>query len=262
MTRPSPPQSATAARTSWHRRRRPGEKRPDRFRKLHRTVGVGAALFLVVLSLTGFLLHHPGLLGSASEKTLSFAVDPQDPNHLFRGTVSGLYASDNGGHAWYEVPMLFTAERAVDIAFVPGNPRRVYVVLEDLGIIRSLDGGVVWQQIPLGFVPLIEGVRLQKIGIGSDESLRIWTSGGLLFSPDTGVTWTPVGDQNPPGQDLYTLVHQIHTGYIFDTWLPSFYDIVACATIGLTLTGLFLWWRSGGKLRRKKMGRNRIHVQK
>ncbi len=229
----------------------PARNRMGRFRSLHRTVGLGAALFLVLLSLSGFLLHHPGWLGSVSEATLSLAVDPQDPNRIFRGTNSGLYFSVDGGESWDEVPMLFPAERVVDIAFVPQKPDHIYVVLRDLGLIRSLDGGYVWEEVSLGFVPFVEGVQLQVIGIGNDESLRIGTSGGFLTSSDFGETWVTVGQEEPPGEDLYTFVHQIHTGYIFDTWLPSVYDIVALALAGLTFTGLFLWWRSSTKLRRQ-----------
>ena len=213
------------------------------FRQMHRYIGAIAALLLIVLALSGFLLNHPRLLGAPSEKTLSLTVNPLDPTHLFRGTPSGLYASYDSGQTWAEVPMLFVAERAVDIAFVPGHPERVYVVLEDLGLIRSLDNGIVWERVPLGFVPLAEGIRLQKIGIGADESLHLWTSGGLMRSSDRGQTWISVGSTPPPGRDLYTLVHQIHTGYFFNTWFFYLYDAAAWILVVLTITGFLIWRR-------------------
>ena len=152
-------------------------KRTEFFRKLHRYVGIGALIFLSLLAISGFLLNHPSLLGAPSERTLSFAVDPRDPQHLYRGTRSALYSSEDGGKTWTEVPMLFAAERAVDIAYAPDNPNHIYVVLEDLGLIRSTDGGIVWEQVSLGFMPLAEGIRLQRIGIGSTQNLNLWTSG-------------------------------------------------------------------------------------
>ena len=148
--------------------------------------------------------------------------------------------------------MLFPAERAVDIAFVPGRPERIYVVLENLGLIRSLDGGVVWEQVLLGFVPIAEGVRLQRIGIGSDEHLSLWTSGGLMFSEDTGITWKHLGQRNLPGSDLYTLIHQVHTGYLFGAWFFYLYDAAAWMLIVLTLTGFLIWRRRNGKVDRKQ----------
>lgn len=221
------------------------------YRKGHRYVGIGTLAFLLMLALSGFLLNHPSLLGAPSERTLSFAVDPLDAQHLYRGTRSGLYASDDGGQSWYEVPMLFAAERAIDITFAPDNPEHIYVALEDLGLIRSTDGGIVWEQVPIGFMPLAEGVRLQRIGIGAKGQLHLWTSGGLISSPDGGTTWASVGTSSQPGNDLYTLVHQIHTGYFFADWFVYVYDLTAWGLILLSFSGLFIWWRLQFGKRRK-----------
>jgi len=228
------------------------KRRSDLSRKLHRYIGVGVLIFLVVLALSGFLLNHPALLGAPSERTLSFAVDPLDAQHLYRGTRTGLYASDDGGKSWYEVPMLFAAERAVDISFAPDNPEHIYVALEDLGLIRSTDGGIVWEQIPLGFMPLAEGVRLQRIGVGTQSQLHLWTSGGLLTSPDGGTTWSMVGTTFNPGNDLYTIIHQIHTGYFFADWFVYLYDITAWGVVILSISGIVIWWRTQFAKRRKR----------
>ena len=219
-------------------------KRTEFFRKLHRYVGIGALIFLSLLAISGFLLNHPSLLGAPSERTLSFAVDPRDPQHLYRGTRSALYSSEDGGKTWTEVPMLFAAERAVDIAYAPDNPNHIYVVLEDLGLIRSTDGGIVWEQVSLGFMPLAEGIRLQRIGIGSTQNLNLWTSGGLLASSNGGKTWASVAQSAKPGRDLYTIMHQIHTGYFFADWFVYLYDIAAWGLIGLSISGLVIWWRT------------------
>jgi hypothetical protein len=223
---------------------RSAKQRSEFFRKLHRYIGIGALTFLSILAISGFLLNHPSLLGAPSERTLSFAVDPLDSQHLYRGTRSALYSSEDGGKSWIEVRMLFAAERAVDIAYAPDNPDHIYVALEDLGLIRSTDGGIVWGRVPLGFVPLAEGIRVQRIGMGSTQNLNLWTSGGLLTSADSGKTWTSVGQPLKPGRDLYTLMHQIHTGYLFATWFVYLYDAAAWGLIGLSISGLIIWWRA------------------
>ena len=231
-------------------------------RQMHCYIGLGAALLVVVLTVSGILLNHPGLLGARSDRTLSLAVDPLDSYHLLRGTRSGLYASYDGGADWEEVPTLFAAEGAVDIVFVPGNPDHVYVVLEDMGLIRSLDGGIVWDQVPLGFVPFVEGVRLLRMGIGSDERLSLWTSGGLMTSGDAGKTWQPVGQPRSPGRDLYILVHQLHTGYLFSSWFYYLYDAAAGALIAITLSGVLIWRRRVGRTappRRSVEGNGEAH---
>ena len=175
------------------------KRRPTFARKLHRYVGMGTLVFLSFLAISGFLLNHPNLLGAPSQRTLSFAVDPLDSQHLYRGTRSALYSSDDGGKTWAEVPMLFAAKRAVDIAYAPDNPDHIYIALEDLGLIRSTDGGIVWEQIPLGFVPLAKGIRLQRIALGPTQNLNLWTSGGLLTSTNAGKTWASVGQPVKPG---------------------------------------------------------------
>ena len=126
----------------------------------------------------------------------------------------------------------------------PDNPDHIYVVLEDLGLIRSTDGGIVWEQVGLGFMPLAEGVRLQRIGIGSTQNLNLWTSGGLLTSSNGGKTWASVAQSTEPGRDLYTIIHQIHTGYFFADWFVYLYDIAAWGLIGLSISGLVIWWRT------------------
>ena len=220
-----------------------GRRRATYARNLHRYIGIGTLVFMSLLAISGFLLNHPSLLGAPSERTLSFAVDPLDNNHLYRGTRSALYSSEDGGKTWTEVPMLFAAERAVDIAYAPDNPDHIYVVLEDLGLIRSTDGGIVWESVSLGFVPLAQGIRLQRIGIGSIQHLSLWTSGGLLTSSDAGKTWGTVAHPQKPGTDLYTLIHQIHTGYFFADWFVYLYDATALSVIILSFSGLLIWWR-------------------
>ena len=243
---------SASSRASSHRRGKTiplhseqyGKKRSEFFRKLHRYVGIGTLIFLSLLAISGFLLNHPSLLGAPSERTLSFAVDPLDSQHLYRGTRSALYSSENGGNSWTEVPMLFAAEYAVDIAYAPDNPNHIYVALEHLGLIRSTDGGIVWEQVPLGFVPLAEGLHLQRMSIGSVQNLNLWTSGGLLTSSDAGKTWASIGQPLKPGRDLYTLMHQIHTGYFFTPWFVYLYDCAAWGLIGLSISGLIIWWRA------------------
>ncbi|MDE0686134.1 MAG: PepSY domain-containing protein, partial [Candidatus Poribacteria bacterium] len=100
------------------------------------------------------------------------------------------------------------------------------------------------ERVGLGLMPLAEGVRLQRIGIGSTQNLNLWTSGGLLTSSNGGKTWASVGQSTEPGRDLYTIIHQIHTGYFFADWFVYLYDIAAWGLIGLSISGLIIWWRT------------------
>lgn len=222
----------------------------EQSRSLHRHLGVAVALIVLSLSVTGVLLNHPSLLGAPAERTLSLAVDPLDENHLFRGTRSSLYASEDGGLTWDEVPMLFPAEKAVHIAYASGSSDILYVVLQDLGLIRSYDGGIVWERVPIGFVPVVEGIRLDRIAVTADERLTLFTSHGLFLSENQGKSWRRVGPKVDEGIDWYRLVHQLHTGYIFGPWFVYVHDFGAIGLIALTITGLIIWRKRNGKWRR------------
>jgi len=212
-------------------------------------VGLIVAVFLLSLSITGLLLNHPTLLGAASERTLSLAADPTHPDRLFRGTRSGLLVSNDGGGSWDEVTMMIPLERVVDIAFLPGAPATVYAVGRDQGVIRSTDGGVVWESVPIGFVPAVEGVALERIALGAGDDIRLWTSSGLRVSHDGGESWMRVGETTAGVRDLRTFVHQVHTGYIFGRGLVFAHDVTAVGTVGLIVTGLVIWRRRNGRAR-------------
>ena len=219
-------------------------------RKLHRQVSIAVAAVVVSLSVTGFLLNHPGWLGAPSERTLSLAANPLDPDRLLRGTRSSLYASYDGGRTWDEVPMLFPAEKVVDIAYASGETNAVYVVLQDLGLIRSYDGGGVWERVPIGFVPIAEGVRLDRIAVTPDECLSLWTSQGLFLSDDRGRSWRRIGELRNEPYDWHTLVHQVHTGYFFGAWFVYVHDAAAWGLVSLVISGLLIWRKRNDKARR------------
>ena len=51
----------------------------------HRWLGLGAAVFLLVTALTGFLLEHPGWLGDGPTAPTALAADPERPGRWLRG---------------------------------------------------------------------------------------------------------------------------------------------------------------------------------
>ena len=71
---------------------------------LHRMIGLAAALFLGLLAITGLLLNHPALLGGASARVRALAVDPVDPQRMWRGTEAGLFRSEDNGRTWGDWP--------------------------------------------------------------------------------------------------------------------------------------------------------------
>jgi len=199
------------------------------------------------LAVTGILLNHPGLLGGERERILAEAVDPTDPGRVFRGTVSGLQVSDDGGETWREVPMLFPPDHVAAIGFAPDDPATVYAVSRDWGVVRSTDGGWVWEEVSLGFHPAAEGLRLTGLAIGPAGVLRLTTSRGVFISDDAGATWLRQGGIDAGGRDLRDIVHDLHTGYLVADWFPLVHDAAGIGLLFLGVSGLVIWRRRNGR---------------
>jgi hypothetical protein len=212
-------------------------------RSVHRLLGPPAGALLVVLAGTGFMLNHPAWLGAPRERTLAVAVDPTDSQHVLRGTASGLFESFDAGAVWEEVEPLLPLEHVVDIDFSPDGTREVMVVSRDLGVFRSADGGSVWEPVDIGFVPIVEGVQLEQIALGSNGEIYLSTSSGLRSRGANEPSWRLLGRSSGGSRDLHAVVRQIHTGHFFG---PSFVHAADAAAIGtavLVVTGALIWRR-------------------
>ncbi len=145
-------------------------------------------------------------------------VDPHDPNRVFvaalghaygPNTKRGVYRSEDGGKTWKRV--LFHDENtgAIDLAFLPGNPRTIYAALWQTrrppwsiyppskgpgsGLYRSTDGGEHWEQLIDNGLPS-EGLGRIGIAFAPSKPERIYLvvdakEGGLYRSDDGGGSW-------------------------------------------------------------------------
>ncbi|OGG46810.1 MAG: hypothetical protein A3F84_03440 [Candidatus Handelsmanbacteria bacterium RIFCSPLOWO2_12_FULL_64_10] len=216
-------------------------------RRLHRWAGALAALFVVALATTGLLLNHPSLLGAPPPRTTALAVDPQNPAHLLKGTPSGLFASEDGGETWEEVPV--DAEEVSDVAFSHDRPGRVYALFKQFGLIRSDDGGRVWEPVSLPFTPAQQGIALLRASPGPGDAVTLITSVGVFYRPAPGKPWSW---KERRSEDLRTVIHQIHTGYFFSRHAVYLSDFAACALVFLTVTGFLLWGRKNGRAKNRE----------
>ena len=64
------------------------------------------------------------------------AIDPEDPNRLFAGTVGGLYESTDAGTTWQQVPGV--AGHVSELVVLPATGR----------LLAETDGGVVMVPLP------------------------------------------------------------------------------------------------------------------
>ena len=153
-------------------------------------------------------------------RVLALAVDPSNPNIIWAGSASGgLWKSTTAGegtNAWSYVNTGFNAISVSAIALDPIDPDIIYIGTGEIshyrrplvgtpgarasygmGILKSTDGGVSWNQTGLTWT-FPEITAVQKIIINPQNRSVIFaaTSEGVFKSQDGGTTWiqtpTPV----------------------------------------------------------------------
>ncbi len=168
--------------------------------------------------------RHLGLRDA--RQIASIIVDPGDPDRVFVAALGhpygpnaerGVFRSTDGGATWTKVLYKDDRTGAVDLAFDPRNPRKIYAVLwqaqqgpwengefsgPNSGLFESTDGGDTWRQLTGGLPGFAEGLGRIGIGIAPGDPRRIYAlveagrdHGGLYRSDDSGQTWRQVNHE-------------------------------------------------------------------
>jgi photosystem II stability/assembly factor-like uncharacterized protein len=127
---------------------------------------------------------------------------------LFAGTEPAhLFCSDDLGHHWAELPGLRARDTAhwrfpapphvahtKHIAFHPGDPRTVFVGVEQGGLLKSTDAGQTFEVIP----GMDEDVHRTLINPDDPDAMYVTTGIGMYATRDGGKTWEQWTDQSHP----------------------------------------------------------------
>ena len=124
-------------------------------------------------------------------------VDPQNENIVLAATASdnrgygsdGIYRSINGGQTWTRV---YNAN-GISVEQIIANPQNFktqYATVNGLAVIKSVNGGVTWNQASLG----ISGVGRMELAIAPTDTNRLYVSaesspGKLYISDNGGASW-------------------------------------------------------------------------
>ncbi|MCO6411961.1 MAG: PepSY-associated TM helix domain-containing protein [Thiogranum sp.] len=229
----------------------------------HRYMGVSAAVFVLIIAVTGVLLNHTGDLDldnrhvrsdwildwygiESPERLLSYLAGEyritlmEDRLYLERSAIDG---------TWRE---LYGAARLGDIIVI-GIDNVILLVTPAAEIIERLDGA---DGVPAG---------IRRIG-RSENGVLVLQAGSSLYQADTDlVRWTPwQGDPatvdwsqtDPVAPQLRTalqrqyrneilplerLVLDLHSGRFFGKAGPWVFDIAALLLILLALSGTLIW---------------------
>ena len=169
----------------------------------------------------------------ANGRVNSIAVHPSDPNRLYLGSAGGgIWRSNDGGSTWTPLtdsqPSLGIGSSHA-IAIDPNDPDILYAgtsnfallaqsqprpidFAQSRGILKSTDGGDSWLVLGSGIPSgnngnaqaLFSNTEITTILVDPSNSDALYLSagrggfptvdGGLFFSTDAGVTWTPGTD--------------------------------------------------------------------
>ncbi len=129
----------------------------------------------------------PANTGIETIRVSGLAVSPADENVVF-ATGSSIYASIDGGAHWTQR----TSARGGAITIAPSNPDTIYVATFGDGVVRSTDGGYVWDWLQTGLPSSI----VRQVAVHPIDSQIVYaaTVRGLAKSNDGGDTWMPKYD--------------------------------------------------------------------
>lgn len=234
-------------------------------RRWHARMGVTTALFFIVLIVTGVALNHTERLGLAHIPIQSEAMT-----------------------RWYGLPppQIVAVYEAGEFVVTPTvwlyhGQRLTESTGVVVGVVRTPDMLAVATAQTLSLytgqgerIDLLRGTALPALpitGLGQTQNaIALKTPAGVFASSD-GISWRAVADQGivwPPAQapDAQTLARvspqlapalplerillDLHSGRLLGRYGPLLMDGAALILLALSLSGLWIQWRSGQQKRR------------
>ncbi len=127
-----------------------------------------------------------------ARRTYAITQDPKQPASVYAATSEGLWKTADGGMTWQRMtPDSWVVNTVV---VTGGNPGRVVIGTEELGVLASDDGGEHFQDANAGF----EHRQILALGLDAKRSGRILAvlahaPEPILAMEDDGRSWSPLG---------------------------------------------------------------------
>lgn len=234
-------------------------------RRWHARLGLTAALFFIALALTGVALNHTERLGLArtaiQSETLNRWYGLPPPRILAVYLDAGFVATPE---VW-----LYQGQRLAE----GGGAVIGVVALPDMLAVATAQSLSLYTHSGER-VDILRGVALPQlplVAVGrSGNAMVLKTASGAFISAD-GLGWQAVPPQNlnwaqarlpdaqqteqisqqlAPSLPLERILLDLHSGRLLGTYGPYFMDIAALFLLILSLSGIWIQWRSWRQKRR------------
>lgn len=141
--------------------------------------------------------------GNVGGRTRSLVINPQDPNIMYAGAVTGgVWKSTDGGRSWAPLTDFLPVLNIGALVMDPNDPNTLYAGTGEWytfefpgqGIFKTRDAGVTWALLPnTGSNVTVNFQFVNRLVMSPSNPGRIYaaTSTGVFTSPDGGNTWTP-----------------------------------------------------------------------
>ncbi len=178
----------------------------------HKWVGILSLVFVLILSVSGFLLMHPKEFGidqaQISGKYLPEKYFQVQHSHhpvqalatnsaIYAGTDVGIYRSQDGGKSWVQINQGLFDQNIHCLAIDPNAPEIIYAGTSR-GIFKSEDAGDNWSEWfdeSSGLTSSI--IHDLALDPKNPDLLFAATDGGIFQSLDGGESWVAVYTEHP-----------------------------------------------------------------
>lgn len=243
-----------------------------RLHRWHRRIGVLASVFLIWMSLSGWLLNHTGALDLARIKVHAswilqrYGIKNDMPTQEFMAAPHWLVVTPDA--TWFDGKII-AASLGKPLGMVASNrmifvasAAQLHVLADDGALIDTIDAS----QLPIANIARIgSGCG----GVAIADATKIFASNdGANWQPcDADIVWaisaplTTAQQQQikpllQPGVSLERVILDLHSGRFLGAWGPYFVDALG---LGLTLLALSGLWMYSQQRRRRQL---RAHSDK
>lgn len=245
---------------------------PSVARRLHRSIGAGAAIFIIFMVLSGIAINHSDTLGLDRDRvSQTFLLDwygLEGPDYIHSFAVDSDWINFAGSQLYFNDKAVTTVTDGIGAV---GSHGMLIAAGRDELVLLGLDGQLIerisWSAQATG--------SIESIGLLSDNSVVVKSGGQLWLADAELLNWQQAGNTTAiqawsipavapeilrqsigqqyrgNGLSLQRLLLDFHSGRIFGSVGVVVYDLLALSIGFLAISGLVLWIRGRRNGKRK-----------